>query len=137
MLTSARSRVRRRIVRTALPLLPAILATVCLVPLAAAGAVRGHEPEMRLGSGLVRCPTPADAIDGGGFGNLQPLLVRRVSCGVGLKVATKSQCAEHHRCTVAGIRWTCGYKAIAVETVRGRCHARAGRRVRWIAGGAG
>lgn len=103
---------------------------------ASAGAASGREVEMRLGSGLVRCPTPADAIDGGGFGNLQPLLVRRVSCDIGLKVATKRQCAAHRRCTVAEVDWTCRYKAIAVETVRGRCRARAGRRVRWIAGGA-
>jgi hypothetical protein len=137
MLTSPRSRSHRRIIRTPLPLLAAILATVCLVPLPAADAVPGHEPEMRLESGFVKCPTPAGAIDGGGFGNLEPLVVRRVGCGVGLKVATKSQCAEHHRCTVAGVDWTCGYNAISVESVRGRCHARAGRRVRWIAGGAG
>ncbi len=105
--------------------------------IASAGAASGRELEMRLGSGFVHCPTSANAIDGGGFGNLQPLLVRRVSCDIGLKVATKRQCAAHRRCTVASIDWICRYKAIAVETVRGRCQARAGRRVRWIAGGAG
>ncbi len=134
---TASARGLRRIIRTILPLLLAILATVCLVPHASAGAVSGPELEMRLGSGFVRCPTPADALDGGGFGNLEPLLVRRISCGVGLKVATKRQCAAHHRCTVAGIDWTCTYKVIAVETVNGRCHARAGRRVKWVAGGVG
>jgi hypothetical protein len=132
MLMTARSRGHRRIIRTILPLLVAILATVCLVPHASAGAVSD-----RLGSGFVRCPTQTGAIDGGGFGNLEPLLVRRVSCEVGLKVATKRQCAAHHRCTVAGIDWTCSYKSIALETVNGRCRARAGRRVKWIAGGAG
>lgn len=134
---TARSRGRRRIVQTTLPLLVAMLATVCLVPHASAGAVSGRGLEMRPGSGFVRCPTQTGTIDGGGFGNLEPLLVRRTSCDVGLKVATKRQCAAHRRCTVAGIDWTCTYKAIAVETVNGRCRARAGRRVKWIAGGAG
>jgi hypothetical protein len=120
-----------------LPVLVAILATLCLVPHASAGAASGRGPKVRTGSGFVRCPTPANALDGDGFGNLEPLLVRRVSCDVGLKVATKRQCAVNHRCTVAGIDWACSYKVIAVETVNGLCHARTGRRVKWIAGGAG
>lgn len=84
---------------------------------------------------FIHCSPPTNVLDGGGYGNLEPLLVRRVTCTVGLKVATKRQCARHHTCVAANIHWTCSYKSIALETVRGWCHAPAGRQVKWTAGG--
>lgn len=84
---------------------------------------------------FIHCSPPTNVLDGGGYGNLEPLLVRRVTCTVGLKVATKRQCARHRTCVAANIHWTCSYKSIALETVRGWCHAPAGRKVKWTAGG--
>lgn len=115
------------------------LALSLLALCASAGAqpaIGSGGSETRSRAQFVRCAAPTNVQDGGGFGNLSPLLVRRVSCGVGLRVATKRRCARQHTCTVAGIHWTCAYRSIAVETVRGWCRAPVGRRVKWIAGGA-
>ena len=118
---------------------PAAAVPVVLIALALtlSGSFRlGSAHAAQAGRGFVSCSTPPTASDGGGFGNLEPLLVRRVSCSVGLKVAAKRQCAADRTCRAAGIRWTCTYKSIAVETVRGWCRAREERQVRWTAGGA-
>jgi hypothetical protein len=118
--------------RSISPAISIVVAAMLVGPFPVAGPAHAATAER----GFVSCPTPPSALDGGGFGDLGPLLVRRVPCPVGLKVATKRQCAEDRRCRAAGIRWTCTYKSIEVETVRGWCRARGERQVRWTAGGA-
>ena len=106
-----------------------ILAGLALAALASAPA---HSQAARMGGCRID-RTVQEPAGAGGF--IEIVHVRRVSCAVGLRVASSHTCGTGLSCKIGGLRWTCNVRVYSEFLVRGRCDAVGGRQVTWTGGG--